>query len=92
MNTRIIVGLGLSLALTSPTLATMPATPIAGGSDVITIAGGCGPGWHRGPYGGCQRNYYYAPRAYYAPRVVVVRPRPYWHHCWRGYYGHLHCN
>ena len=26
-------------------------------------AGGCGPGWHRGPYGGCQPN-----------RGVVVRP------------------
>jgi len=29
-------------------------------------AGGCGPGWHRGPYGGCQPN----------RRVVVVRPAP----------------
>jgi hypothetical protein len=28
-------------------------------------AGGCGPGWHRGPYGGCQPN-----------RRVVVRPAP----------------
>ena len=27
-------------------------------------AGGCGPGWHRGPYGGCQPN----------RRVIVVRP------------------
>ena len=29
-------------------------------------AGGCGPGWHRGPYGGCQPN----------RRAVVVRPAP----------------
>lgn len=29
-------------------------------------AGGCGPGWYRGPYGGCQPN----------RRVVVVRPAP----------------
>jgi hypothetical protein len=29
-------------------------------------AGGCGPGWHRGPYGGCQPN----------RGVVVVRPAP----------------
>ncbi|MGZ3360975.1 MAG: GCG_CRPN prefix-to-repeats domain-containing protein, partial [Xanthobacteraceae bacterium] len=20
-------------------------------------AGGCGPGWHRGPWGGCRRNF-----------------------------------
>ena len=29
-------------------------------------AQGCGPGWHRGPYGGCQPN----------RRAVVVRPGP----------------
>ncbi|WP_454619612.1 GCG_CRPN prefix-to-repeats domain-containing protein [Bradyrhizobium cenepequi] len=29
-------------------------------------AGGCGPGFHRGPYGGCRPN----------GRVVVVRPAP----------------
>ena len=37
-------------------------------------AGGCGPGFHRGPYGGCQPNrggvIVVAPRV--APRVVVV--------------------
>jgi hypothetical protein len=26
-------------------------------SDVIQVAGGCGPGWHRGPWGGCRRNW-----------------------------------
>ncbi len=34
--------------------------------SAANAAGGCGPGWHRGPYGGCQVN-----RA-----VVVVRPAP----------------
>ena len=43
-------------------------------------AGGCGPGWHRGPYGGCQPNrgvVVVAPRAVVVqrPEVVVVRPR-----------------
>jgi hypothetical protein len=28
-----------------------PAAP-ATGSDIIAVAGGCGPGFHRGPYGG----------------------------------------
>ena len=40
-------------------------------------AGGCGPGWHRGPYGGCQPNrralWFVAGRRGAAP-VVVVRP------------------
>jgi hypothetical protein len=46
----------------------------------IPVAGGCGPGFHRGPYGGCRRNGYYggsywggavvAPGVVVAPRVV----------------------
>ncbi|MEH2502206.1 MULTISPECIES: GCG_CRPN prefix-to-repeats domain-containing protein [unclassified Bradyrhizobium] len=35
-------------------------------------AGGCGPGWHRGPYGGCQPNRRVVVRP--AAPVVVVRP------------------
>jgi len=44
-----------------------PATPV---SDVIAVAGGCGIGWHRGPYGACVRNrgpYAYGPYVYYGP-------------------------
>ena len=26
------------------------------GISAADAAGGCGPGWHRGPYGGCVRN------------------------------------
>ena len=43
-------------------------------------AGGCGPGWHRGPYGGCQPNrravVVALPRSSWssAAPVVVVRP------------------
>ena len=50
-------GVGLMIALAShdaqafaPTVA-MPVAP----SDVSTVAGGCGWGWHRGPWGGCRR-------------------------------------
>jgi hypothetical protein len=43
-------------------------------------AGGCGWGWHRGPHGGCLRNY----------------DHPGWHVCPRGYhlgrYGHCRPN
>jgi hypothetical protein len=44
------------IAIASPSFA-MPVGG-AGGvlqSDVIQVAGGCGPGWHRGPNGGCPR-------------------------------------
>jgi hypothetical protein len=41
----------------------MPVAPASSGSDVIHVAQGCGPGFHRGPYGRCRAN-----------RVVVVRP------------------
>jgi len=46
--------------------------------SVAEAAGGCGPGWHRGPYGGCQPNrraVVVAPApVVVAPPVVVVRP------------------
>lgn len=37
----------------------MPTAPIATdhAPGVTLIAGGCGPGWHRGPYGGCRPNW-----------------------------------
>ncbi len=40
----------------------MPSVPFAmGGSANITeVSGGCGPGFHRTPYG-CRRNYYRRP-------------------------------
>lgn len=46
--------------------------------SAANAAGGCGPGWHRGPYGACVRNAaVVVPRAVYvAPRPVYVAPRP----------------
>jgi hypothetical protein len=40
--------------------------------SAANAAGGCGPGWHRGPYGGCQPN---RSAVVVAPRAVVVTPR-----------------
>ena len=36
----------------------MPLAPLgqAQASLTILVAGGCGRGFHRGPYGGCRRN------------------------------------
>ena len=50
----------------------MPLAPLAPAtnSDVIEVARGCGPGWHRGPYSGCRRNF----------------ARPWLHACPRGWY------
>ncbi|MBR1270694.1 hypothetical protein JQ629_24780 [Bradyrhizobium sp. AUGA SZCCT0222] len=51
--------------------------------SAANAAGGCGPGYYRGPYGGCQpkravvvapRAVYVAPRAVVRAPVVVVRP------------------
>jgi hypothetical protein len=58
----------------------MPLAPLeqAQTSLTIPVAGGCGPGFHRSPYGGCRRNGYYGGRYWGAPVVapgVVVAPR-----------------
>jgi opacity protein-like surface antigen len=44
-----------------------PAAPAD--ENVVRVAGGCGLGWHRGPWGGCRANGYgyYRPYAYVAP-------------------------
>jgi hypothetical protein len=49
----------------------MPLAPLSPApADVIEVAGGCGTGWHRGPNGGCRRNY----------------AQPWLHPCPRGWY------
>lgn len=45
--------------------AALLATSVAGFTATANAAQGCGPGYHRGPYGGCVPN-----------RAVVVRPAP----------------
>jgi hypothetical protein len=48
------------------------------GFGAADAAGGCGPGFHRGPYGGCRPNggaVVVAPRVVIAPAPVVVVPR-----------------
>jgi hypothetical protein len=54
-----------------------------GTSDVTLVAGGCGIGFHRGPYGGCRPNgavvvapapVVVAPPVVIAPPVVVAPP------------------
>jgi len=40
-------------------------------SLVVLVEGGCGVGFHRGPYGGCRANGYYGGRYWGAPVVVA---------------------
>ena len=49
--------------------AALTAISVASFADAASAAGGCGPGYYRGPYGGCR------PMARRGP-VVVVRPAP----------------
>jgi len=73
------VGIAISLSLICVAAAqSMPLGSLEHGQTGLTIpvAGGCGPGFHRGPYGGCRRNGYYGGRywggAVVAPGVVVA--------------------
>ena len=53
----------------------MPLAPAATtpNADIIHVAGGCGAGFHRGPYGGCLANYA-NPGAHACPRGFHVGP------------------
>ena len=59
--------------------AALLATTVVGFAPVADAAGGCGPGFHRGPYGGCQPNrgavVVVRPPVVYRPAPVVVVPR-----------------
>ncbi len=50
-----------------------PMQPAATGTAIVLVAGGCGPGWHRGPYGGCLRNFA-DPAAHACPRGYHIGP------------------
>ena len=70
--------LAIALAAGLLTIATMPShamriAPFEVPSSVEHVAGGCGKGWHRGPYGGCRRNYA-NPAAHACPRGYHIGP------------------
>jgi hypothetical protein len=59
MNTAILAALALTAGLAM--------------SSSADAAGGCGAGWHRGPWHGCRRNVVVAPVAVAAaPRAIFV--------------------
>jgi len=54
--------------------AVLVAVTLAGVGSA-SAAGGCGPGYHRGPYGGCRPNGVVVVRPRVVERPVVVVPR-----------------
>ena len=77
---RTVLAAALALGAIAGSAQAMPLTSLGANAngDVIQVAGGCGAGWHRGPYGGCVRNrgpVVVAPGPVVVERPVVVVPR-----------------
>lgn len=60
------IGLGLIGVTASQAMPLAPMSDQAS-SEVIRVAGGCGFGWHRGPYGGCRPMYNCPPGFHSGP-------------------------
>jgi hypothetical protein len=74
MIRTIIAAAAVVFASVAVTAQAMPLAPLEpANATVIQIAGGCGAGWHRGPYGGCLRNYA-DPDAHACPRGFHIGP------------------
>ena len=56
--------------------AVMLASAVVGFSEAASAAGGCGPGWYRGAYGGC-RPMYNCPPGWHSG--------PFGRHCFRNW-------
>ena len=69
------IAASLLLATVSGTAQAMALVPVDTGANatIIQVAGGCGPGWHRGANGGCQRNLA-DPAAHVCPRGFHIGP------------------
>jgi hypothetical protein len=72
MKTLIAMTFAAVLGIAATSAQALPVAPVnqAGLDMITTIAGGCGEGWHRGPNGGCRKNY----------------AQPWQHPCPRGYH------
>jgi hypothetical protein len=74
MITRTLLATAFIFAMIAGAAQAMPLAAVAPAqTDVIRVAGGCGPGWHRGPYGGCLRNFA-NPAAHACPRGFHIGP------------------
>jgi hypothetical protein len=75
MNRLIAAAFLASTLIAAGAASAMPLTPMtpAQNSDVIKVAGGCGPGMHRGPRGGCLQNFVH-PDEHACPRGFHIGP------------------
>jgi len=98
LKSMLLVSAIVLLAFAASAAQAMPLSSKVGdvsSPPVVLVAGGCGVGYHRGPYGGCRPNVGPGP----AVVVPVPAPVPYWqgpgwrfyNGCWRGPYGRVHC-
>lgn len=57
----------MGLGLMAVSAQAMPLFPLdkSGSNEIIQVAQGCGPGWHRGPRGAC-RPLYNCPRGWHS--------------------------
>jgi hypothetical protein len=74
MITRTLLATAFAFAMLAGAAQALPLAPVEPAQTVvIQVAGGCGPGWHRGPYGGCLRNFA-NPAEHACPRGYHVGP------------------
>jgi hypothetical protein len=78
MNRLIATAFVLGMMVAGASAAPLAPTAPSATTDISEVAGGCGPGWHRGPYGGCRRNYaqpwlHACPRGWYLGRYGRCR-------------------
>ena len=68
------IGVSLASVQVADAMAVAPLDQAAASdTSIVPVAGGCGPGWHRGPYGGCLRNFA-NPAAHACPRGYHIGP------------------
>ncbi|MGV7214346.1 GCG_CRPN prefix-to-repeats domain-containing protein [Bradyrhizobium sp. UFLA05-112] len=72
---RHILAAAFALAAITGSAKAIPLAPVdaPATNDIVAVAGGCGAGWHRGPYGGCLKNYA-NPAAHACPRGYHIGP------------------
>jgi hypothetical protein len=57
MGLKFVLAAALAVGLASSANAAMTIAPASPHTPAVTyVAGGCGIGFHRGPYGGCRPN------------------------------------
>ncbi len=89
LKSTLLISTAAMLTFAASAVQAMPLSGDVGGISspyVVLVAGGCGAGFHPGPYGHCVRNG--------AAAVVPYWRGPGWRYyngCWRGPAGRVHC-